>query len=50
MAELYSQSWDNFVTKLHHDYGQNESRDSELGFSFSGLTKWLEKNHSYIGI
>lgn len=43
MAELYSQSWDNFVTKLQQDYGQNESRESELSFLFSSLTKWLEK-------
>lgn len=42
MAEFCGQAWDDFASKLQREYGQNKSRESELTFLFSGLTKWLE--------
>lgn len=42
-AEFCGQAWGDFASKLQKEYGQNKSRESELTFLFSGLTKWLEK-------
>lgn len=43
MAEFVGQAWESFTTNPQKEYGQNESKESEISFLFFNLTKWLEK-------